>query len=144
MYKIAIIYFVVTCLAATGCGSGSGNKQAASGSGNGQEGQSQLVFTEYQHDFGKVTAGEKVSYTFNFENKGTADLIISSATASCGCTVPKYDSKPIRPGGKGDLEVVFDTSGREGRQTKIVTVKSNAATPVVMVRITADVIPESN
>ena len=56
-----------------------------------------LVFREYQHDFGKVAEGEKLSYIFTFDNKGTADLIISSATTTCGCTVPKYDTKPIPP-----------------------------------------------
>jgi hypothetical protein len=103
-------------------------------------GTSAISFNEYQHDFGKVAEGEKVSYTFTFSNKGEADLIISSAVTSCGCTVPKYDKKPISPGAIGSLEVVFDTSGRSGMQTKTITVKSNASTPVVLLKITAEVI----
>ena len=57
-----------------------------------------LIFREYEHNFGKVAEGEKVSYVFTFDNKGTADLVITSATTTCGCTVPKYDTKPIPPG----------------------------------------------
>ena len=102
-----------------------------------------IVFGEYEHDFGKVTEGEKVGWVFKFENQGTSNLVITSATTSCGCTVPEYDTKPIAPGGKGNLEVVFDTSGRNGKQTKTITVKSNARTPVVLLKITAEVV-ESN
>ncbi len=38
------------------------------------------------------------------------------------------------PGSTGNLEVVFDTSGRNGMQTKTITVKSNAKTPVVIIK----------
>ncbi len=99
-----------------------------------------LVFRNYSHDFGKVYEGEKVGYVFSFENKGSGSLVITSANASCGCTVPKYDSKPVPPGESGTLEVVFDTSGRSGKQTKSITVASNASKPVVLLQITAEVI----
>ena len=100
----------------------------------------EIIFKEYEHDFGKVTEGEKVAYVFTFENKGNSKSVMHSATTSCGCTVPKYDTKPIPPGGSGNLEVVFDTSGRNGMQTKTITVKSNASTPVVLLKITAEVV----
>ena len=80
---------------------------------------------------------------FTFENEGTEDLIISSVTTTCGCTVPKYDTKPIPPGERKS-EVVFDTSGRSGMQTKTITVKSNAKTPVVLLKITAEVVTNNN
>ena len=88
----------------------------------------------------EVAEGEKISYTFTFDNKGTDKLIITSATTTCGCTVPKYDSKPINPGASGTLEVVFDTSGRSGIQTKTITVKSNASKPIVLLKIIAEVV----
>ena len=103
-----------------------------------------LSFNEYEHDFGKVAEGEKVGYIFTFKNTGTADLVITSATTSCGCTVPKYSTKPISPGESGNLEVIFDTSGRNGVQTKSITVKSNAKIPVMILKITADVIDSNN
>jgi hypothetical protein len=118
-------------------------RQEATGLASGDTGTVKIVFGEYEHDFGKVSEGEKVGYVFKFENQGTSNLVIASATTSCGCTVPEYDTKPIPPGGKGNLEVVFDTSGRNGKQTKTITVKSNAKTPVVLLKITAEVV-ESN
>jgi hypothetical protein len=139
MRKFIIIYLVISAIITSSCGSGTGKNSARSSSDT-SSGVSEIVFREYQHDFGKVEEGEKISYTFTFDNKGTSDIVISSATTSCGCTVPKYDKKPIPPGANGSLEVVFDTSGRNGMQTKIITVKSNALNQVVLLKITAEIV----
>jgi hypothetical protein len=103
-----------------------------------------ISFKEYEHSFGRVTAGEKVACIFTFENSGTAPLVISSATTSCGCTVSKYDKKPVLPGKSSTIEVVFDTSGRNGTQTKTVTIQSNASKPIVLLKITGEVISSTN
>ncbi len=100
----------------------------------------ELVFREYEYDFGKITEGEKVAHIFAFENKGPGNLVIKSASTSCGCTVPKYDKSPIPPGKGGSLEVVFDSGGRNGIQTKTISVHSNSVTEVVVLRITAEVV----
>jgi Tfp pilus assembly protein PilX len=102
-----------------------------------------LTFNVMEHDFGKVKAGERVGCIFTYTNTGDADLAITSASASCGCTVPKYDRKPIPPDGTGTFEVVFDTSGREGTQTKTVVVQSNAENNMVILRIIAEVQKET-
>ncbi|MDD3736320.1 MAG: DUF1573 domain-containing protein [Bacteroidales bacterium] len=99
-----------------------------------------LTFKSIDHDFGQVNAGEKVGCIFTYTNSGDADLVITSASASCGCTVPKFDKKPVAPGGSGTIEVIFDTSGREGMQTKTVVVQSNAENNLVILRIIADII----
>jgi len=139
MRKIILIWALVAMFG-SGCGDGTAVNSVSSAQKEKSTGTSELIFREYQHDFGKVSEGEKLSYTFIFNNKGTSDLIISSATTTCGCTVPKYDKKPIAPGANGNMEVVFDTSGRSGMQTKIITVKSNASVPVVLIKITAEIV----
>jgi hypothetical protein len=85
-------------------------------------------------DFGKVTDGEKVIYNYRFKNTGSKPLIISSASASCGCTVPEKPEEPIKPGETGFLKVVFNSEGRVGPTHKTVTVISNAypAFPVLL------------
>jgi hypothetical protein len=103
-----------------------------------------ISFKEYEHNFGRVTAGEKVACIFTFQNTGTAPLVISSATTSCDCTVSKYDKKPVLPGKSGIIEAVFDSSGRNGKQTKIVTIQSNASKPIVLLKITGEVISSTN
>jgi hypothetical protein len=140
MRKIVYISWIMLVIVTAGCINGTGEKSTGSGTNTNSSGKSEIKFREYQHDFGKVNAGEKLSYIFIFDNKGTSNLVISSATTTCGCTVPKYDRKPISPLSSGSLEVVFDTSGRNGMQTKTITVKSNASTPVVLLKITAEVI----
>lgn len=78
------------------------------------------------YNFGKVTDGEKVEYSFRFKNTGKNPLIVSEATTSCGCTVPEKPEEPIKPGETGFIKVVFNSQGRVGDQHKEVNVKSNA------------------
>jgi len=138
MRSIISVISVITIFVA-GCGNSSKTNRYDNGLQNQDTGKAVLVFSEYEHSFGKVAEGEKVGYIFKFENKGTADLIIQAAITTCGCTIPKYDRNPIHPGEKGRIEVVFDTSGRNGIQTKTVTVRSNASIPVVVLKISAEV-----
>ncbi len=78
------------------------------------------------YNFGKITDGEKVEFSFRFKNTGNKPLIVSNATASCGCTVPEKPEEPIKPGETGFIKVVFDSKGRVGDVHKEVTVTSNA------------------
>jgi|GEM_PF-237873 len=133
---LVIIIFLYSCN-----NNGGGNNPANMGS---VSDTAKIVFNEYEHDFGKITAGEKVAYIFTFENKGTGPLVISSAITSCGCTVSRYDRKPVLPGEKGTVEVVFDSSGRNGKQTKTITIKSNASKPVVLLKISGEITNNNN
>ena len=142
MKKFAFILLLAATVFIPGCGGGTGKNSGSSQSS--ETGIAGIVFKEYEHNFGEVTEGEKIGYTFTFENNGAGNLIISSATTSCGCTVPKYDTKPIAPGGTGNIEVVFDTYGRSGMQTKTISVHSNASVPVVLLKITAIVKTNDN
>ncbi|MBM3420733.1 MAG: DUF1573 domain-containing protein [Bacteroidetes bacterium] len=99
----------------------------------------EIEFNTLTHDFGVLTEGEKIACVFTFTNKGEGSLVINSASASCGCTVPQFSKKPLRNGEKGTMEVVFNTAGFGGIQTKTITVQSNARTPVVILAIKADI-----
>ena len=81
------------------------------------------------HDFGKVTEGTKVIYDYRFKNTGDKPLVISSASASCGCTVPEKPEEPIKPGETGTLKVVFNSGGHPGPAHKTINVISNAYPP---------------
>lgn len=134
--RTSVIISAILILGISGCNRGHNN---ASGVLSSDTGRAVLVFTDYEHHFGKVAEGEKISYQFLFENKGTGPLVINSVSTTCGCTVPKYNTKPVKPGENGSIEVVFDTSGRNGLQTKTITVNSNASVPVILLKITAEV-----
>lgn len=77
-------------------------------------------------DFGTATEGEKVVRNFRFKNSGSKPLVITNATASCGCTVPKKPEKPILPGDTAFIKVVFNSQGKGGQNEKHITVSSNA------------------
>jgi hypothetical protein len=105
-----------------------------------EKGMPSIEFEALIYDFGDITQGEKVSYTFAYTNGGDANLILQSATAGCGCTVPKWNKDPLRPGKKGFVEVVFDSSGRKGKQIKRVTIKTNGDPAVVTLQIQANIV----
>jgi hypothetical protein len=98
-----------------------------------------MSFENPTHDFGKVNAGEKVSYEFKFKNTGKSPLIISNALASCGCTVPDYPHTPIAPGQDGAISVIFDSAGKSGVQDKVITLTSNAVPTTTQLRLTGEV-----
>jgi hypothetical protein len=85
-----------------------------------------ISFETNNYEFGQIKEGEKVTHEFKFTNNGTVPLIISNATASCGCTVPEYPKEPIAPGAAGVIKVVFNSEGKPGMQQKVVTITSNA------------------
>lgn len=97
-------------------------------------------FTEETHEFGKITQGEKVSYNFKFKNTGKSDLVIASATGSCGCTVPEYPKKPVSPGEEATINVIFNSEGKEGNIKKTVTIVANTIPNVKTLTIMGEVI----
>ena len=100
----------------------------------------QIKFEKQQHDFGILLQGEKVSYTFSVKNIGKSDLIIKDATASCGCTIPRYPKEPIKSGETGEIEVVFDSANRTGRQVKTVTIWSNTQPNKNQLKIVSEIV----
>ncbi|MGM0666713.1 MAG: DUF1573 domain-containing protein [Bacteroidota bacterium] len=113
------------------------------GNNGNSEGKPIIEFSSMEHDFGKIEEGEKVACVFTFQNKGDSDLLITSASTSCGCTVPDFDNKPVPPGENGRVEVVFDSSFRNGAQSKTITIRSNAVKPVVILKIKAEVVTKN-
>jgi hypothetical protein len=100
----------------------------------------EIKFEEEVFDFGKITQGEVVSHDFKFMNIGNTNLIISGASGSCGCTVPKWPKEPILPGKEGKLNVVFSSEGKKGIMEKTVTVVTNCEPSTRIIRIKAEVI----
>ena len=99
-----------------------------------------MKFEEEEHDFGKITQGEKVSYSFKFKNEGKSNLVIASAQGSCGCTVAQPPKEPIAPGSEGKIDVVFDSNGKSGNNQKTVTVITNCEPNTKLLTIKAEVI----
>ena len=99
-----------------------------------------LEFAELEHDFGKISEGEKVGWYFSYENTGGSDLVITNVHTTCGCTVPEFNRKPLPSGGMENLKVIFDSKGRKGKEIKTVSIESNAKNNVVNLKLYFEVI----
>lgn len=96
-----------------------------------------MTFEKQEHDFGAIQQGAAQETIFTFTNTGTAPLIITGTSASCGCTVPEAPvNEPIAPGEQGEIKVNFNGSG-SGQVTKTVTIRANTAKGSEMLRIKA-------
>jgi len=115
------------------------NPQTADESSNTNKKLPKIQFEYTDFDFGFLYAGEKVVHKFRFTNVGDADLIITDVSATCGCTIPTYSKKPVKPGDEGFIEVEFDSSGRKGQQHKSVTVLANTQPNRVVLNFVAEV-----
>jgi len=105
----------------------------------------EMNFSKSSHDFGEIYDGDIVETSFTFTNVGSADLIISNASGSCGCTVPEYPKdQPIKPGESGVIKVKFDSSNKPGLQRKTVTLVTNTSKGKQLLNIKAIVTPKLN
>lgn len=92
-------------------------------------------------DFGDIYQGEKVQHVFRFVNSGNEPLIITNVEVTCGCTTPRgWPRDPIMPGAKAEIEVQFNSSGKFGRQNKVVTIVSNASAGNSQITFTANIL----
>jgi hypothetical protein len=91
-----------------------------------------LQVTEYDFGVFREEAG-KQTYTFQVTNTGDQPLVIQNIVASCGCTTPEWTRSPISPGGKGEINAVYDPSDRPGPFSKTLSVFSNSVpSPIVL------------
>lgn len=88
------------------------------------------------YDFGTLNAGEKVSHTFKFVNKGNIPLIIQSVAPSCGCTIADYSKRPIPPNSEGFIKATFrSTVNDRGKQNKVITINSNSNDSPILISL---------
>ncbi|MDI1255990.1 MAG: DUF1573 domain-containing protein [Flavobacterium sp.] len=103
--------------------------------------EAKITFPEKEFNFGTINEGEKVTHIFTFKNEGTADLLITDAKGSCGCTVPEYPKEAIKPGEESSIKVSFNSAHKHGKQQKTVTLVTNSKKKVEILNIIADVTP---
>lgn len=103
-----------------------------------------MQFKTDVHDFGTVQEGGDIKYEFEFKNGGKEPIIVSSVTASCGCTGASGSSDPVLPGKKSVIKAVYHTDGRVGAFNKAITVVSNAGAKVLTIKGTVEKAPETS
>ena len=84
--------------------------------------------------------GGKVTYNFKFVNKGKAPLLIKYVETTCGCTVPKWNRRPIMPRDSGVISVVFNPKDRPGSFSKKIVVYTNGTPPNHVLKLNGEVV----
>lgn len=84
-----------------------------------------IIFEEKSHVFGVIHNDQEVSHIFKFKNIGNSKLVIENVKTGCGCTSTVLGEKEIAPGGDGQIEVKFNSRGKNGHQRQTVQVKTN-------------------
>lgn len=79
-------------------------------------------FTEYY--FGELEFNGNGNCSFIFTNPGNTPLVIQHVKTSCGCTVPEWPNKPIKPGKTSEIKINYDTK-HAGAFYKTITVFYN-------------------
>jgi len=83
-----------------------------------------IYFDKNEIDYGVIPLGSDGVRYFKFKNIGKSALIIKNAVPSCGCTVPRWSTDPIKPNQTSYIEVKYDTH-RTGAFLKTITVETN-------------------
>jgi hypothetical protein len=103
-----------------------------------------IEMLETSYNFGEIQQGESVTHDFILKNTGDADLLVSAAKGSCGCTVPEWPKTPIAKGEEATIKVTFNSAGRSGKQNKTVTLVTNAIPNTKVLTINGNVIVPQN
>ena len=94
-------------------------------------------------DFGDIKPGSKVEHTFNLKNAGKRDLVIRDVKSSCGCTAVSPSKNMIAANESVPLKVVFDSTGKSGRQNKTITIITNdPKNPTTVLRISTNILTQ--
>jgi hypothetical protein len=104
--------------------------------------KAKLEFSEKLYEFGEIVEGDIVEHKFLFKNRGNAPLMIKSAIATCGCTVPSYPYLELAPGEEGYIGVQYNSVGKSGENSAEITVRANGDPEIVNLKIHGTVIPK--
>ncbi len=107
---------------------------------SGVSAEPKITFDKTTHNYGTFSEKTPIQKcVFTFTNTGDQPLVINSAVASCGCTVPKYTKSPIKPGETGTINVTYNGKGKfPGHFKKTITVRSNGTPEMVRLYIEGD------
>lgn len=89
------------------------------------ENEPKAVIKPMAFDFGDIVQDSVVTNYFVIKNEGGDLLKITKVSASCGCTAVIPEKNELKPDESTNIKVSFDSKGRSGKQTKIITVETN-------------------
>jgi peptidoglycan-associated lipoprotein len=85
------------------------------------EAQSLMTWEKNPINLGKVIKGNKKSSAFVFQNTGKEDIVIEIVT-SCECTELDWPIDPVKPGEKGTIDFIFDSTDKDKSEEIVVDI----------------------
>jgi hypothetical protein len=102
--------------------------------------KARIKFDEPDWNFGSIQKGAQVAHNFWFSNNGPENLVITKIKPSCGCTTTKSKGMTVPPGGRGFIDISFNSGRFNNVITKGITVETNdAVNPYLELRFTATI-----
>ncbi|WP_295940487.1 DUF1573 domain-containing protein [uncultured Alistipes sp.] len=102
----------------------------------------QLVFVPDVWNFGTIAETDgRVSHTFTGENRSDKPIVLLEVITTCGCTMPEFSKRPIRPGEKTSIKVTFDPTNRPGSFSKSLSIYSSERRKIATLTIEGNVTP---
>ena len=96
-----------------------------------------LAWDSEVKEFNAKQGDAEARFTFYFTNVSKSEVVINSASASCGCTVPKMPQLPWTnaPGATGEIPVTMNLAGKSGIVFKTVTVNTDKGPKTLTVKV---------
>jgi len=95
-----------------------------------------VVLSTEEWIMGNIYQWSNPSTTVEIKNVGDEELKVLDVKASCGCTAVVLSDKVVKPGGKAELKIDFDSINSLGLMRKIVKITTNdPVTPEKIIKI---------
>lgn len=87
-----------------------------------------LTLHAVSHHFGDVARrGGDLEYELHYTNTGTTPLVLTRVVTSCSCLKVHFQRRPLPPGEKGVIRIVYQPQKSEpGVFNKVIQIYSNA------------------
>ena len=133
---ITILFFTIVAI---GCKNG--NKGSEQGSPTTQETTDTTTYSVNTtfHDFGVISAGDIVGYTYTITNTGEYNLHIKNVKTDCACTQIEVEKMVVTPGESSKIDIEFNSAGRSGVQIKEFSIFANVKEERIKLYFTTDV-----
>ena len=90
--------------------------------------QPALTLLQKGYDLGPIPEdGGTVSRVYTFRNSGNAPLVVVRAETSCTCTKASFSKRPVAPGERGVVKVIYEPHKKEpGAFSKVIQIFSTS------------------
>ena len=85
------------------------------------------------------------SFVFTWRNIGDKPLVITRVRTTCGCAVPTFDKRPVKPGEKASVTVTYHPKGHPGSFARKIFLFTQLAgnAPSATLELAGEVIPSA-